>query len=115
MNWDSFSKWFETQLMPRIPKDAIVVLDNAGYHNILMENAFPNGSTSKEELRDWLTRNGHAWHDDMLKSELLETCRRWAPRPEYRLDCLARANGISILRTPPYPRSFNPSRPVGRW
>jgi len=94
--------------MPRIPKGSIVVLDNARDHNILMENSFPNASTSKKELQDWLTQNGHAWHEDMLKSELLEACRRWAPRPESRLDCLARTNGISILRTPPYHPELQP-------
>ena len=108
MNWSNFSKWFETQLMPNIPEGAIVVLDNARYHNVLVENFFPNASSTKEELRKWLTRNGHAWCENMLKSELLEKCVRWAPRPEFRLDHLAATKGITILRTPPYHPELQP-------
>ena len=108
MNWNNFSQWFETQLMPNIPEGALVVLDNAKYHNVLVEDFFPNGSSTKEELRDWLTRNGHACYENMLKSELLEKCNRWAPRPEFRLDRLAAAKGITIIRTPAYHPELQP-------
>jgi transposase len=108
MNWNNFSKWIETQLIPNIPEGAMVVLDNARYHNVLVEDFFPNASSTKEALRNWLTRNGHAWHENMLKSELLEQCIRWAPRPEFRLDRLAAAKGITILRTPPYHPELQP-------
>lgn len=108
MNWSNFSKWFETQLMPNIPEGAIVVLDNARYHNVLVEDFFPSAASTKEELRNWLDRNGHAWYENMLKSELLERCLRWAPRPEFRLDRLARARGVTILRTPPYHPELQP-------
>lgn len=108
MNWQNFSKWFEDQLMSNVPGDAIIVLDNARYHNVLAEQAFPNVSTTKEELQQWLTRNNYCWQEDMLKSELLEICRRWAPRPELRLDRLAAAKGLTILRTPPYHPELQP-------
>lgn len=108
MNWNNFSKWFQDQLMPNIPEGALVVLDNARYHNVLVEDFFPNGRSTKEELRAWLTRNGHAWHENMLKSELLGKCVRFAPQPELRLDRLAAAKGITILRTPPYHPELQP-------
>ena len=108
MNWNNFSKWFETQLIPNIPEGAVVILDNARYHNVLVEDFFPSASSTKEELRSWLTRNGHTWYENMLKSELLEKCVRWAPRPEFRLDHLAATNGIMILRTPPYHPELQP-------
>ena len=108
MNWNNFSKWFLEQLMPNLPEGAFVVLDNAKYHNVLVEDTFPNASSTKEEMQDWLTRNGHAWHYNMLKSELLEMCRRWAPEPEFRLDRLAAEKGINILRTPPYHPELQP-------
>jgi len=108
MNWNNFSKWFEMQLIPNIPEDAVVILDNAKYHNVLVEDFFPSASSTKNELRNWLSRNGHAWQENMLKSELLEKCIRWAPRPEFRLDRLAAAKGISILRTPPYHPELQP-------
>ena len=108
MNWRNFSKWFLEQLMPNIPEGALVVMDNAKYHNVLVEDNFPNASSTKEEMQDWLTHNGHAWHENMLKSELLEMCRRWTPEPEFRLDRLEAEKGIKVLRTPPYHPELQP-------
>ena len=107
MNWENFSKWFKTQLLPNIPQESIVILDNAKYHNVL-EDVIPNKSSKKEQLRHWLTYNGYPWREDMLKSELLELCTRLAPAPEYKLDLLAAEHGISILRTPPYHPELQP-------
>ena len=108
MNWENFSKWFRTQLLAHIPKNSIVILDNARYHNVLVEDFFPNQSTTKEQLRCWLTQNNYPWRDDMLKSELLGLCIRLAPVPEFRLDKLALEHDISILRTPPYHPELQP-------
>jgi len=108
MNWDNFSTWFETQLLPNIPSESIVILDNARYHNVLDSDAIPNQNSKKKQLRDWLSRNGYPWREDMLKSELLELCARLAPVPEYKLDQIAAKHGISILRTPPYHPELQP-------
>lgn len=108
MNWENFSKWFKTQLLPNIPSESMVILDNARYHNVLIHGVIPSKSSTKEQLRRWLTRNGYPWRKDMLKSELLELCTRLAPAPEFRLDNLAAEHGISILRTPPYHPELQP-------
>jgi transposase len=108
MNWENFSRWFEFQLLPNISRESIVILDNAKYHNVIAEDSFPSGSSSKEELRSWLTRNKYPWRADMLKAELFELCARLAPAPEYRLDKLAARHGITILRTPPYHPELQP-------
>jgi transposase len=109
MNWDNFSRWFATQLLPNIPDDSMIILDNARYHNVYVEDStLPSGSSSKDELRDWLTRNGIPWQDDMLKVELWRLCKRFAPKPEYMLDRLAREKGHVILRTPPYHPELQP-------
>jgi transposase len=41
MNWENFSKWFETQLLDNIPKNSLIILDNAKYHNVLVDDYFP--------------------------------------------------------------------------
>jgi transposase len=107
MNWDNFSKWFESQLLENIPPESIVVCDNAKYHNVL-ESAFPTQSGKKDELRHWLDRNSYPWREDMLKSELFELCKRLAPTPEFRLDKMASKRGVTILRTPPYHPELQP-------
>lgn len=108
MNWDNFSMWFKSQLLHNIPPEAIVILDNARYHNVLDSDVIPNKSSQKDQLRDWLTRNGYPWREDMLKAELFELCDRLAPTPEYKLDQIAAKHGVSILRTPPYHPELQP-------
>jgi transposase len=108
MNWDNFSKWFKEQLLPNIPPKSLIILDNARYHNVYSDNLFPSKNSSKEQLRQWLTRNAYPWREDMLKSELMELCTRFAPIPEYKLDILAAKYEMSILRTPPYHPELQP-------
>lgn len=108
MNWDNFSVWFTKQLLPNIPANSLIILDNARYHNVYVNGHNPSSQSSKEELRNWLTRNGYPWGNDMLKPELLELCKHSAPMPEYRLDLLARQHGHEILRTPPYHPELQP-------
>jgi transposase len=108
MNWDNFSKWFETQLLPNIKANSIIILDNARYHNVFSESAFPVPTTRKEALCDWLEKNDIPWTTDMLKPELYDLCKRLAPVPEYKLDQIAKAAGHSILRTPQYHPELQP-------
>lgn len=107
MNWENFSKWFKEQLIPNIEPGSIIILDNAKYHNVF-EDSVVSGSSKKEQLRQWLSRNGYPWREDMLKTELLELCSRLSPSPEYKLDQIAAHHGMSILRTPPYHPELQP-------
>ena len=108
MNWDNFSKWFRNQLLPNIPTNSIIIMDNAKYHNVLAEETFPSPSTNKQELREWLSRNELPWTTDMLKPELFALCRRFAPLPEFELDKIAKDKGHRILRTPQYHPELQP-------
>jgi len=108
MNWGNFSQWFETQLLPNIPANSLIILDNARYHNVFAESAFPISTTRKEVLCNWLDKNSIPWTTDMLKPELYELCKRLAPAPEYKLDQIAEAAGHSILRTPQYHPELQP-------
>src|SRR4029077_2609991 len=35
MNTEIFQKWFQEKLLPNIPKNSLIILDNASYHNTL--------------------------------------------------------------------------------
>ena len=102
MNWDNFSKWFQEKLLENIPEKSLIIMDNAPYHNVLVEEAFPKKSHSVKRLRDWLSYNEIPWTKDMLKLELFDLCSRFAQKPEFLIDSIARKEGHSILRTPPY-------------
>jgi len=108
MNWENFSKWFSSQLLPNIPANSLIIMDNARYHNVLEESSFPTPNTRKEQLCSWLNRNCIPWNNDMLKPELYDLCKRFAPTPEFRLDRMAEAAGHSILRTPQYHPELQP-------
>ena len=83
-------------------------MDNASYHNVLSEEAFPKKTHGVERLRTWLTHNEIPWTQDMLKEELYALCARLAPKPEFMLDQIALKNGHTILRTPPYHPELQP-------
>jgi transposase len=108
MNWENFSTWFSNQLLPNIPSHSLIILDNAPYHNGVVEDAFPTPKSRKEQLCAWLTKNDIPWTPDMLKPELYDLCKKCAPAPEYRLDQLAEASGHRLLRTPQYHPELQP-------
>ena len=107
MNWENFSKWFTEQLMPNIPPNSLIIMDNATYHTVLV-NSTPTSNSSKEELRTWLSENDHTWTEDMLKAELFALCKQFAPAPECKIDKIADSQGHTILRTPPYHPELQP-------
>lgn len=108
MNWDNFSKWFQEKLLKNIPENSLIIMDNAPYHNVLVEEAFPKKSHSVKRLREWLSNNEIPWTKDMLKSELFDLCSRFAVKSEFLIDRIARKEGHSILRTPPYHPELQP-------
>ena len=108
MDWNNFSRWFTDQLLPNIPANSTIIMDNAGYHNVTEENSFPKANARKEKLRKWLDDNGVPWGEDLLKSELFALCKLFEPNPEYKLDKIAEAEGHAILRTPQYHPELQP-------
>jgi transposase len=108
MNQQNFVRWFQERLLPNIPEESVIILDNAPYHNVLTEETFPKKSHSVKRLREWLSDNTIPWTHDMLKAELFELCSRFAPKPEFLIDTIAREAGHSILRTPPYHPELQP-------
>lgn len=108
MNWNNFSKWFQEKLLKNIPENSLIIMDNATYHNVLVEEAFPKKGHSVKRLREWLSNNEIPWTEDMLKSELFDLCSRLAEKPEFLIDRIARKEGHSILRTPPYHPELQP-------
>lgn len=108
MNWHVFLEWFEGVLLKNIPSNSIIILDNAAYHNVLTEEAFPKKSHSMQRLKDWLSHNQIPWSEDMLKEELHDLCLRLAPKPEFKLDKIAAQYGHTVLRTPPYHPELQP-------
>jgi hypothetical protein len=108
MDWGNFSKWFTEQLLPNIPENSIIVMDNASYHNTTEESTFPRSNARKESFRKWLDGQGIPWGEDLLRAELYALCKLFEPKPDYMIDKIAAAAGHSILRTPQYHPELQP-------
>ena len=108
MHHDLFTKWFTEQLLPHRPKNALIIMDNAPYHNVLSHHSAPTATCKKDRISAWLRKNGIPVSDECLKAALVEILDKLAPPPLYALDELAAAQGHAILRTPPYHPELQP-------
>jgi transposase len=108
MNEALFHKWFVEKLLPNIPDNSMIIMDNATYHNTLTDYSAPTPACSKERIRSWLESNKIVCKDDCLKVELVEILKKIAPEPTYETDVIARRQGHDIVRTPPYHPELQP-------
>jgi transposase len=108
MNWDLFEKWFTEMLLPNIPENSLIIMDNASYHNILSEHSPPTPQCSKKKIMQWLEHNKIHCRNDCLKPELVEILGKLAPEPLYAIDEIARSHGHEVIRTPPYHPELQP-------
>ena len=108
MDGDLFRKWFVEALLPNIPNNSLIVMDNASYHNVLAASSPPTPACSKERIRAWLETNKIPCNEDCLKVELVEILRKLAPEPTYEIDVIARKQGHDVIRTPPYHPELQP-------
>lgn len=108
MNAKQFQKWFSEMLLPNIPSNSIIVMDNAPYHKELTQDSAPIPTSSKEKIRNWLENNDIPCRDDCLKVELINILNKIAPKPTYVIDEIAERNGHKVLRTPPYHPELQP-------
>jgi len=108
MNWDLFRKWFTEMLLPNIPEDSLIIMDNAPYHNILSKHSPPTSQNSKKKIKEWLEQNKVYCRDDCLRPELVEILMKMAPEPIYAIGEIAASCGHKVLRTPPYHPELQP-------
>ena len=108
MNHEMFTKWFKGKLLPNIPEQSLIIMDNAAYHNVLSAHSAPTVNCRKDEIRLWLEQNNIPVKDDCLKAELVEILNKIVPSPTYLLDEVAAEHGHNILRTPPYHPELQP-------
>ena len=58
MTADLFEKWAEQQLLPNIPPNSVIVMDNASYHS-RQKTKIPNTSTKKADIFQFMKKK--AW------------------------------------------------------
>jgi len=108
MNFELFEKWFSEKLLPNIPENSLIFMDNAPYHNVLSKQSAPTHLSSKKKIMHWLEQNKIPCREDCLKPELVEILKKIAPEPIFAIDEIARFHGHEIIRTPPYHPELQP-------
>ena len=106
MNRENFMRWLNERLLPNLPPNSVLVVDNAPYHN-RQEDKCPTTATRKAEIQAWMDRNRIPYNTRMLKAELLQIWQTQKPQPEYVLDNILRQHGHGCLRLPAYHADLN--------
>ncbi|XP_043191568.1 uncharacterized protein LOC122391939 isoform X2 [Amphibalanus amphitrite] len=107
MNASCFEDWFRLQLLPNLPANSVIIMDNASYHSRCANKA-PTASWRKEAIQEWLRVHDVNPDPDLRKVELLELVRPLKQTREYVLDKVAQEAGHEVLRLPPYHCDLNP-------
>lgn len=108
MNRENFEKWITTQVIPNLQPNSVLVVDNASYHNTLIDKA-PNSNSNKSQMQEWLRNKNIDFNPKSLKPELYEIIKRHKNEYiQYSLDSIMESHGHKVLRLPPYHLDFNP-------
>lgn len=108
MNSVNFEKWIRERVLPNLPPNSVIVMDNAPYHGE-QDDKVPNKSATKKVMIEWLSRHGEEYDEKTTrKAELYEAILRLKP-PEkvYKIDSLLKGQGHTVLRLPPYMCDLN--------
>ncbi|XP_076248918.1 uncharacterized protein LOC143188498 [Calliopsis andreniformis] len=104
----TFEKWVIEKLLPNIPANSVVVMDDAPYHLVLV-NKIPSKYAPKKDMTDWLRENEIPYKENMKKYELYDLIERnKRSEKSYKVDEILKANGHSVLRLPQYLAELNP-------
>lgn len=109
MDGPMYEKYFKEKLLPNIPPNSVIVLDNATIHSRKTER-LPTKNNTKLAIQSWLTSKGVQWDTSMLKTELLKLVESVRPlyEPKFIIDEMAKEYGHEVLRLPPYHCELNP-------
>ena len=67
MNSEHFMEWFAKQLLPNIPTNSVIILDNATYHNKQKDKPLITGNR-KDKIKKWLDERNIHYCDTDIKN-----------------------------------------------
>ena len=102
-----FEEWFHNSLLPNLQGNSLIVMDNAPYHSRKLEPE-PTKSSTKQQMKDWLTGKEIVFPECSLKRELLQLIIASSLMPKHADDEMAKAAGHEIVRLPHYNCELNP-------
>lgn len=108
MNSNNFEKWIRERVIPNLPVESVVVIDNAPYHGE-QHDKVPTKSSTKKNMLEWLLRHGqHFEETSVRKATLYDAIQRLKPPSKvFKIDKLLEEFGHFVLRLPPYMCDLN--------
>ena len=112
MTGEHFEEWFEDKLLPNIPPNSLIAMDNASYHSRIEEEK-PKKSWTKSKMYEWLVYYGVSFDPNDTKSQLFSIIQDAAKRmglsnTKYIVDEIARKAGHEVVRLPVAHCTLNP-------
>ncbi|XP_053611110.1 uncharacterized protein LOC128675615 [Plodia interpunctella] len=95
------------QLMPNIPQNSVIVMDNAAYHSVREEKK-PTMASTKPTMQEWLRRHNVPFDEKLRKDDLYKLIKSHFAEDIYKIDEVLKRNGHEVLRLPPYHPDLNP-------
>ena len=107
MNSEHYIECFTEQLLPNIPQQSVIILDNTTYHNKEKDKP-PTTARRKDDIRKWLDQHNIPYDNNDIKKTLLHKVRQYKPRPTYLTDKATQQHGHTVLRLPVAHCELNP-------
>lgn len=112
MNATLFEKWFEEQLLPNVPPNSLIVMDNAAYHSRLSVNV-PSTCTKKSDIINFMNLHNLPIPNPMPTNPILvDIVKKAGIKKKYFIDELATLKGFQVVRLPSFHCIFNPIEQV---
>lgn len=110
MDGPTFKRWFEDQLLPNIPPESVIIMDNASYHS-MKSHKIPTMSSLKRDMQQWLLDHDISFTNSMIKVQLFALIKQHSHKypSSYVIDDIAEQHGHTVLRVPPYHCELNAS------
>lgn len=108
IDYKIYEKWLRTQLIPNLPPNSVVVLDNASHHNKEYESA-PTSNSKISDMQSWLTQKGIPYSPEMLKPQLYKLIT--VNKDQYKkfsIDKMLAEHNHAVLRLPAEHPDLNP-------
>ena len=100
MDHQEFERWFKDQLLPNIPVNSIIAMDNALYHSRRYE-PLPTSSWHKSDMISWLANKNVPFPAGSNKKALYIIIKQHKSKYlNYAIDEMAKSAGHEVVRLP---------------
>ena len=113
MTGEHFEEWFREKLLPNIPPNSLIAMDNASYHSRI-EEVLPKASWNKSKMYEQFVYYNVTFSPHMTKKQLFSIIQDSAKRMglnnsnKYIVDEMAHEAGHEVVRLPVAHCALNP-------